>query len=137
MVSEKKFLTKLGSITVPRRIFQQDNGGKTYVPLDVAWEMVGEFATRDVRECVLYITCSHAHHTTLPSQVVCFYLLASCFQFSFSDRIRFSGRQDCWRRCVCQVEKFFQLRTWFGDHVNLTAARNTYVAARNTHANAA
>ena len=45
MVSEKKFLTKFGVITVPRRIFQQDNGGQTYVPLDVAWEMAGEFAT--------------------------------------------------------------------------------------------
>jgi len=44
MVSEKKFLTKLGSITMPRRIFQQDNGDQTYVPLDAAWEMVGEFA---------------------------------------------------------------------------------------------
>ena len=36
MVSEKKFLTKFGVITVSRRIFQQDNGGQTYVPLDVA-----------------------------------------------------------------------------------------------------
>jgi len=53
MVSEKNFLTKLGCITVSRRIFQQDNGGPTYVPLDAAWEMAGEFATRDVRECVL------------------------------------------------------------------------------------
>ena len=53
MISEKKFLTKFGIIIVPRRIFQQDNGGKTYVPLDAAWGMVGEFATRDVRECVL------------------------------------------------------------------------------------
>jgi hypothetical protein len=56
LVAGKNFLTKFGVITVPRRIFQQDNGGKTYVPLDVAWEMQGEFATRDVRECVLYMS---------------------------------------------------------------------------------
>jgi len=56
MVSEKKFLTKFGVITVSRRIFQQDNGGQTFIPLDVAWEMQGEFATRDVRECVLYMS---------------------------------------------------------------------------------
>ena len=56
MVSEKKFLTKFGVITVSRRIFQQDNGGQSFIPLDVAWEMDGEFATRDVRECVLYMS---------------------------------------------------------------------------------
>lgn len=56
MVSEKKFLTKFGVIIVPRRIFQQDTGGETYVPLDVAWGMQGEFATREVRECVLYMS---------------------------------------------------------------------------------
>jgi hypothetical protein len=42
MVSAKAFLTKFGEITVPRRIFHQDNGGKTYVPLDVVWEMDGD-----------------------------------------------------------------------------------------------
>jgi len=56
LVAEKKFLTKFGVIVVSRRIFQQDNGGQTYIPLDVAWEMQGEFATRDVRECVLYMS---------------------------------------------------------------------------------
>jgi hypothetical protein len=64
MVSEKKFLTKFGVIIVPRRIFQQDNGGKTYVPLDVAWEMSGEYATRDVRECVLYMSASMSPNET-------------------------------------------------------------------------
>ena len=58
MVLEKKFLTKFGVITVPRRIFQQDNGGPTYVPLDAVWEMAGEFATRKVRECVFYMSAS-------------------------------------------------------------------------------
>ena len=56
MVSEKTFLTKFGRVTVARRLFQQDVGGKTYVPLDAAWEMVGENMTRDVRECVLYMS---------------------------------------------------------------------------------
>jgi len=49
---------KFGVITVSRRIFQQDNGGPTYVPLDAVWEMAGEFATREVRECVLYMSAS-------------------------------------------------------------------------------
>ena len=64
MVSEKKFLTKFGVITVSRRIFQQDNGGEIYVPLDVAWEMSGEFATRDVRECVLFMSASMSPNET-------------------------------------------------------------------------
>ena len=64
MVSEKKFLTKFGVIVVPRRIFQQDNGGEIYVPLDVAWQMDGEFATRDVRECVLYLSASMSPNET-------------------------------------------------------------------------
>ena len=55
MVAEKEFLTKFGPITVPRRIYQQDLGGKIHVPLDIAWNMHGEFMTRDVRECVLYM----------------------------------------------------------------------------------
>jgi len=56
MDSQKEFLTKLGAMTVSRRMFQQDTGGPTYMPLDVAWEMDGEFATREVRECVLYMS---------------------------------------------------------------------------------
>ena len=56
MDSQKEFLTKFGAIMVSRRIFQQDTGGPIYVPLDVAWEMDGEFATREVRECVLYMS---------------------------------------------------------------------------------
>jgi len=36
MAVEKKFLTKFGVIVVSRRIFQQDNGGQTFIPLDVA-----------------------------------------------------------------------------------------------------
>jgi hypothetical protein len=64
MVSEKKFLTKFGVIVVPRRIFQQDNGGEIYVPLDVAWQMDGEFATRDVRECVLFMSASMSPNET-------------------------------------------------------------------------
>ncbi|MCL2117702.1 MAG: hypothetical protein FWH27_04650 [Planctomycetaceae bacterium] len=30
-----------------------NNGGQTFLPLDVAWEMQGEFATREVHECAL------------------------------------------------------------------------------------
>jgi len=56
MIAEKEFLTEFGHLTLPRRVFQQDNGGPTFVPLDTAWDMVGEFATREVRECVLYMS---------------------------------------------------------------------------------
>lgn len=52
--SEKTFLTPGGEMTISRRIFQPDNGGKCYVPLDAAWGMEGERSTVEVREAVLY-----------------------------------------------------------------------------------
>jgi len=51
---EKNFLTPFGKMTLPRRVYQADRGGKTYVPLDAAWGMENEFATVEVREAVLY-----------------------------------------------------------------------------------
>ena len=39
-----------------RSLYQADSGGKCYVPLDVAWGMVGQFATVEVREAVLFAT---------------------------------------------------------------------------------
>jgi hypothetical protein len=53
-VSNKEILTRFGVINVPRRLYQQDNGGETYVPLDEAWGMIDQFATNDVRETLLY-----------------------------------------------------------------------------------
>ena len=52
--SEKTFLTPFGKMKLSRNLFQADEGGSSYVPLDVMWGMVGEFATVEVREAVLF-----------------------------------------------------------------------------------
>lgn len=52
--SEKTFLTPFGQMSLIRNLFQADEGGPAYVPLDVMWDMVREFATVEVRESVLY-----------------------------------------------------------------------------------
>ena len=52
--SEKTFLTPFGKMKLSRNLFQADEGGPAYVPLDVMWGMVGEFATVEVREAVLF-----------------------------------------------------------------------------------
>ncbi len=52
--SEKTFLTPFGTMKLSRNLFQADEGGPSYVPLDVMWGMVGEFATVEVREAVLF-----------------------------------------------------------------------------------
>ncbi len=52
--SEKTFLTPFGKMKLSRNLFQADEGGPSYVPLDVMWGMVGEFATVEVREAVLF-----------------------------------------------------------------------------------
>ena len=52
--SEKTFLTPFGKMTLFRNLFQADEGGPSYVPLDGMWGMVGEFATVEVREAVLF-----------------------------------------------------------------------------------
>lgn len=54
MVSQKKFITPFGEMTLPRKLYQADCGGKTHVPLDAAWGMEDQFATIEVREAVLY-----------------------------------------------------------------------------------
>lgn len=52
--SKKTFLTPFGKMKLSRNLFQADEGGPSYVPLDVMWGMVGEFATVEVREAVLF-----------------------------------------------------------------------------------
>lgn len=52
--SEKEFLTPGGRMTVRRRVYQPDAGGKCFIPLDAAWGMEGEFATVEVRDAVLF-----------------------------------------------------------------------------------
>jgi hypothetical protein len=54
MVSPKEFLTPGGPMVLGRSLYQADSGGKCYVPLDTAWGMVGQFATVEVREAVLF-----------------------------------------------------------------------------------
>ena len=53
-LSDKTFLTPGGEMTIARRIFQSDKGGKCHVPLDAAWGMEGERSTVEVRDAVLY-----------------------------------------------------------------------------------
>ena len=52
--SEKEFLTPGGMLTLTRRVYQPDAGGKCHIPLDAAWGMEGQFATVEVRDAALY-----------------------------------------------------------------------------------
>lgn len=52
--SKKGFLTFFGLLELPRRLYQPDEGGESFVPLDAAWGMEGEYATVEVREACLF-----------------------------------------------------------------------------------
>ena len=54
LTSTKEFLTLFGLMELPRRLYQPDAGGESFVPLDAAWGMEGEFATPEVREACLF-----------------------------------------------------------------------------------
>jgi hypothetical protein len=54
MLSSKEFLTPGGPLVMQRSLYQPDAGGECYIPLDTAWGMVGQFATPEVREAVLF-----------------------------------------------------------------------------------
>jgi len=54
MASPKEFLTPGGPMVLARSLYQADSGGPCHVPVDVAWGMVGQFATVEVREAVLF-----------------------------------------------------------------------------------
>jgi hypothetical protein len=56
--SAKTFLTPFGPMTLSRNLYQADEGGPSYVPLDASWGMEREFATPEVREAVL-LACAH------------------------------------------------------------------------------
>jgi len=56
--SEKRFETLWGPMTVSRRVYQNASDTLTYVPLDAAWGMLGEFMTIEVREAVAF-SCAH------------------------------------------------------------------------------
>jgi hypothetical protein len=51
---EKRYVTPFGPMILPRNMFQNKSDTKTHFPLDVAWGMVGEFMTVEVREAVLF-----------------------------------------------------------------------------------
>jgi len=51
--SNKEFQTPFGKMTLPRRLYQNENG-ESFVPLDHAWNMENHFATIEVRESVLF-----------------------------------------------------------------------------------
>ena len=52
--SSKNFLTVFGVMDLSRNVFQSNNAGKTFIPLDTNWVMVNEFATPDVRDVILF-----------------------------------------------------------------------------------
>ena len=61
MKSSKNYLTPFGVIDVERNVYQGNEGGDCIIPLDEKWCMVGEFATCEVRETILW---SMAHLTS-------------------------------------------------------------------------
>jgi len=52
--STKLFHTSFGVMELSRRLYQPDQGGESFVPLDAAWGMEGEYATPEVREACLF-----------------------------------------------------------------------------------
>jgi hypothetical protein len=56
--SEKTFMGLWGPMGVTRRVYQNAADTQTYVPLDAAWAMEGEYLTVEVREAVSF-ACAH------------------------------------------------------------------------------
>lgn len=52
--STKRFHTFFGVMELSRGLYQPDQGGESFVPLDAAWDMEGEYATPEVREACLF-----------------------------------------------------------------------------------
>jgi len=75
--SPKRFLTPFGPMDLSRNLYQRDTGGPCYIPLDANWGMIGEFATPEVREAVLF-SCAHI----TPSETVD--VLNKCALFEIS-----------------------------------------------------
>lgn len=57
-VRAKSFLTAFGEMTLERRCFQNKPDTASYVPLDNAWGMDGQYMAPQVREAVLF-SCAH------------------------------------------------------------------------------
>lgn len=73
--SLRRYLTIFGEIRINRRIYQADNGGKCYIPLDDYWCMENEYVTLDVKESLLY---SSAQNTPTETEA----LLKKCSLFN-------------------------------------------------------
>jgi hypothetical protein len=70
----RTFLSPFGPLRIERRVYQNAADTKTYVPLDAAWGMQGEYLTPAVREAVLF-ACALG----TPAEAV--QLLAKCALF--------------------------------------------------------
>jgi hypothetical protein len=82
MRSPKHILTVFGSMTIHRSLYQADQGGKSYAPLDEMWGMAGEYATSEVREACLF-TLAHvtAQETaSILKKCACFHPSATAIQ---------------------------------------------------------
>lgn len=53
-VRNRAFMTVFGKLTIARRCYQNKSDTKSYVPLDSAWGMEGQYMTPQVREAVLF-----------------------------------------------------------------------------------
>ena len=85
--SAKTFLTPFGAMELSRNLYQREVAGPCYIPLDEHWGMVGEFATLEVREAVLF-SCAHI----TPEETVD--VLDKCALFQVSAKPA-SGVQAC------------------------------------------
>ena len=54
-VAEKQWMTVWGKVTVPRRLYQADAGGPSWVPLDGRCGMAGRFLTPKLERLVVFL----------------------------------------------------------------------------------
>ncbi len=52
--SIKEYLSPFGVMDLERNVYQANTGGKAFIPIDVRWGMVDQFATSDVRDAILF-----------------------------------------------------------------------------------
>ena len=52
--SIKEYLSPFGVMDLERNVYQANTGGKAFIPVDVQWGMVDQFATSDVRDAILF-----------------------------------------------------------------------------------
>jgi hypothetical protein len=95
-MSEKEFATPFGNIVLARRVYQSrekdaDGKNKNFIPLDDSWGMVGQFATIDVRETVLF-----AVSLITPNQARKIFDLCSHFSISETSMKKIVGEISPW-----------------------------------------